>query len=74
MNWIMDYQCDGRHAVCNCEQVAVKLSDGQTGHLYLEVCCDPKCAHIKTTCQHSKCTWNKAGTVLLCDVCGVDGT
>ena len=44
------------------------------GSIEIEVCANPECAHIVAMCEHIKCTWNDNGSVLTCDLCGVDAT
>lgn len=38
----------------------------------VEVC--ERCGDTQTTCTHPSSEWNKAGTLLRCTTCGVDGT
>lgn len=33
-----------------------------------------ECHFIEAICEHSKCQWNKEGTELTCQLCGLDGT
>lgn len=42
------------------------------GEVMVEVC--TTCLYTTTTCMHTKNTWHDSGQILLCDVCGIDGT
>lgn len=45
---------------------------GAIGSIHLEQC--ESCLHMTIVCLHSRNSWNLSGTVLTCDLCGVDGT
>jgi hypothetical protein len=48
------------------------ISDPARGTIQLDIC--NICHYITATCEHENNTWNKDGTVLTCDLCGIDGT
>lgn len=42
------------------------------GRVMVEACV--KCDHARVSCLHQNMNWDPEGTVLTCDLCGVDGT
>jgi hypothetical protein len=56
------------HPVADVEYVHVKGK----GDLMLEIC--EECHEVVAYCEHSKNSWDDEGTVLSCDLCGLDVT
>lgn len=42
------------------------------GDLILEIC--DQCYQLSAWCEHSICKWNEEGTILSCNLCGMDVT
>ncbi len=63
------------HAVhvreCGYGSATIQYVSNELGTVMLEIC--DECFHVAAFCEHEKNSWNDDGTVLICDLCGVDG-
>ncbi len=50
----------------------IRYASSELGTVELEIC--DECFCVTALCEHEKNSWNDDGTVLTCDLCGVDGT
>lgn len=44
------------------------------GTIQIDMCEEGNCPHVEIRCTHEFNTWHENETVLLCDLCGADGT
>lgn len=52
--------------------VDVLYIESHLGTVMIEAC--DQCPLCYVSCTHEHCTWNDAGTVLSCNLCGTDAT
>lgn len=50
----------------------IRYFENRYGSVMLEIC--EECHYMTAACEHEENSWNGDGTILTCDLCGVNGT